>query len=434
MALASSLSLLVGDRAHSLRNRIAATFLLSATLIALLFSLFNFVFLYAVEDSAFAHMLDEEAILQREHWRRHGEFTTPLREYVALHPSPDSLPATVRQPLRGEPDRREFSGDDGKHYHLAVLELEPGQPEAYLLAEVSEYLLVRPIRNRMLAFYAVSALAVLSIAGLIGCLLARRATAPLTRLVEVLDDVEPDHRPAPFAAAFPDNEIGRLAKSLEQALARVAAFVEREQNFSRDASHELRTPVAIIHSSTELMSRQQLPETAREHLQQIRSAALQMEQIISTLLALARETSATEHPPVMLLPILERAIVQHAKLLREKDVQLDVQVPASATVSLPAPVLSILLNNLVANAFHYTETGVIGIAWHDNALEIRDTGPGIEEDIVERLGEPLVKGNASTGFGLGLSIAKRLCDRFDVVLSIGPIEDGGTRAEVRFPA
>ena len=69
-----------------------------------------------------------------------------------------------------------------------------------------------------------------------------------------------------------------------------------------------------------------------------------------------------------------------------------------------------------------------------SALEIRDSGPGIEEDIVQRLGEPLVKGSASTGFGLGLSIVKRLCNRFDVVLSIGPLKNGGTRAEVRFPA
>lgn len=424
----------MGSRAHSLRNRIAAAFLLSATLVALLFSLFNLVFLYGVEDSMFAHMLDEEAVHQREHWQRHGELTTPLRDYVALYPSAGSLPATVREPLQEEPERREFSGEDGKHYHLAVLELQSGQPAAYLLAEVSDYLLVRPIRNRMLAFYAVSALAVLSIAGLIGYLLARRATAPLTRLVEVLDEIEPDRPPAPFASAFPDNEIGSLAKSLEQALARVAAFVEREQNFSRDASHELRTPVTIIQSSTELLARQDLPENAREQLQQIRSAALQMEQIINTLLALARETSATAHPAIMLLPILEKTIVQHAKLLRDKDVRVDVQVPASASVTLPAPVLSILLNNLVANAFHYTETGVIRIAWHDNALEIRDTGPGIEEDIVERLGEPLVKGHASTGFGLGLSIAKRLCDRFDIVLGIGAMEDGGTRAQMRFPA
>lgn len=423
----------MGNRAHSLRNRIAATFLLSVTLVALLFSLFNFVFLYAVEDRAFARMLDEESVHQREHWRRQGVFTTPLREYVAFHPSSDTLPAKVREPLLREPDRREFFGDDGKHYHLAVFELEPGQPEAYLLAEVSEYLLVRPIRNHMLAFHAVSALGVLSISGLIGYLLARRATAPLTRLVEVLDDVEPDIRPVPFATSFPDNEIGKLATALEQALERVAAFIEREQNFTRDASHELRTPVAIVNSSAELLARQPLSETGCQQLQQIRAAALQMEQIINTLLALARETSGTAHPPIMLLPILETAIVQHANLLRDKNVHVDVQVSASATVALPAPVLSILLNNLVANAFHYTETGVIGMAWHDNALEIRDTGPGIEQDIVERLGEPLVKGKASTGFGLGLSIAKRLCDRFDVILSIGPVEDGGTRAVVTFP-
>lgn len=434
MAWASSCSQPVSSRPHSLRNRIAVAFVLSAGLVALLFSLFNFAFLYSVEDQAFARMLDEEAVHQREHWGRHGEFTTPLRGYVELHRSPRSLPAEVRERLLAEPERREFAGDQGRHYHLTVLESARGQPRAYLLAEVSEYLLVRPIRNRMLAFYAASALAVLSIAGLIGYLLARRATAPLTRLVEVLDHVEPDQPPVPFAPAFPDNEIGRLASSLEQALARVAAFVEREQSFSRDASHELRTPVAIIQGSTELLARQRLPEAAREQLQQIRSAALQMEQIIDTLLALARETSAAAHAPVMLLPILEKTIVQHAKLLRGKDVQVDVQVDANASVALPAPVLSILLNNLVANAFHYTENGIIGISWHGNALEVRDTGPGIEQEIVERLGEPLVKGAASTGFGLGLSIAKRLCDRYGVVLSIGAIEHGGTRAEARFPA
>jgi signal transduction histidine kinase len=434
----------MSNHAHSLRHRIAAAFLLSATLIALLFSLFNFVFLYAVEDRAFAHMLDEEAAHQRQHWQRHGEFTAPLRDYVALHRSPDSFPAAVKEPLIEEPNRREFFGDDGKHYHLAALKFQPGQAQAYLLAEVSAYLLVRPIRNRMLVFYAISALIVLSIAGLIGYLLAGRATAPLTRLVQMLDEVEPDTRPAPFATAFagtafagkafPDNEIGKLATALEQAFARGAAFLEREQNFTRDASHELRTPIAIIHSAAELLAMQQLPEAGREQLQQIRAAAIQMEQIVNTLLALAREAPKTAQPPVMLLPILEKAIVQHANLLRDKDVQLDVQIPARATVALPAPVLSILLNNLIANAFQYTPSGVIGIGWQDRALEIHDSGPGIEDDIVERLGEPLVKGSASTGFGLGLSIVKRLCDRFDLVLSISPHKNGGTRAEVRFPA
>ena len=422
----------MGTRPHSLRRRITASFLLSAALVAAVFSLFNFVFLYAVEDRAFARLLSEEVAHQQAHWRRHGGFTTPLRSYVSLHRSPDSLPPAVRRPLREEPGRREFFADDGRHYHLALLEPAPGQPNAYLLAEVSDLLLVRPVRSRLLAFYALAALGVLSIAGLIGYLLARRATAPLTRLVQVLDTVEPDSRPAPFATSFPENEIGRLATALEQALARVAAFVEREQHFTRDASHELRTPVAIIHSSAELLERQPLADGARTQLQQIRAAALQMEQIIATLLALAREMPQAAQAPVLLLPVLEKAIVQHAGLLRGKDVQLDIQVPASAAVALPAPVLSILLNNLVANAFQYTGAGVIEIAWKDEALEIRDSGPGIEADIVARLGEPLLKGHASTGFGLGLSIVKRLCDRFGAVLTIGPLEHGGTRAELRF--
>lgn len=420
-------------RAHKLRHRIVAAFLLSALLIALLFSLFNFVFLYSVEDVAFAHLLEEEALHQRQHWQQHGELAAPLREYVTVHASPAGFPAAVRNTLIDEPARREFFGDDGRHYHLATFQAAPGQPQVYLLAEVSEYLLVRPIRNRMLVFYAFSALAVLLIAGIIGYALARGATAPLTQLVEVMHDIKPDSRPQAFAAGFPDNEIGQLAAALEQALARIAAFVEREQNFTRDASHELRTPVAVVRSSTELLERQQLPDHAREQVQQIRAAALQMEQIVSTLLALAREAPVMAYSPVKLLPVLEKTIVQHAHLLRDKDVQLDIQVSETATVAVPAPVLSILLNNLVANAFHYTETGVIRIAWQNSTLEICDSGPGVEDHVVERLGEPLLKGKASTGFGLGLSIVKRLCDRFDVALCLGRSEDGGTRAEARFP-
>lgn len=420
-------------RAHNLRHRLVAAFLLSALLVALLFSLFNFVFLYSVEDVAFEHLLEEEAVHQRQHWQQHGELTAPMREYVTVHASAAGFPAEVRQTLIHEPARREFSGGDDRHYHLATFQPAPGQPQVYLLAEVSEYLLVRPIRNRMLVFYAFSALAVLLIAGIISYLLGRRATAPLTQLVAVLDNIKPDARPPAFAADFPDNEIGQLATALEQALARIAAFIEREQHFTRDASHELRTPVAVIRSSAELLENQQLPDHARDQVQQIHAAALQMEQLVSTLLALAREAPVAAHSPVMLLPILEKSIVQHAHLLRDKDVQLNIQISETATVAVPAPVLSILLNNLVANAFQYTASGVIRIAWQNRTLEICDSGPGVEDHVVERLGEPLLKGRASTGFGLGLSIVKRLCDRFDVALCLGRREDGGTRAEVTFP-
>jgi len=418
---------------HGLRNRVVVAFLLSALFIAVLFGFFNLMFIYSVEDTAFIHLLDDEAAHQREHWQQHERLTTPLRDYVAIYTSPEQFPSDVRQPFRDEPKRREFFGDEGRHYHLKILQPASGQPAVYLLAEVSDYLLVRPIRNRMLAFYALSALIVLLFAGLIGYALARHATAPLTRLVELLGDIRPEQAAASFARSFPNNEIGMLAQALEAALQRIAAFVEREQHFTRDASHELRTPITVIRSAAELMARQVLPVATQPQLQQIQSACLQMEQTIDALMSLAREQAPGAVTPIALLPVLEKAIVQHAHLLNEKNVQLDVQVPDSAKVPLPAPVLSILLNNLIANAFHYTKEGRIQIVFRDNALIICDSGPGIDEQLVARLYEPLVKGKDSTGFGLGLSIVKRLCHRFAVGLEIDTQPGHGTRAEVRFP-
>jgi signal transduction histidine kinase len=92
--------------------------------------------------------------------------------------------------------------------------------------------------------------------------------------------------------------------------------------------------------------------------------------------------------------------------------------------------LTVLLDNLIGNAFQYTQEGKVTIEMINNTLIVADTGPGIDQSISGVITDPAVKGSQSTGYGFGLSIVKRLCEhqRWSLALS----SDRGTQISVTF--
>lgn len=421
------------NRAGSLRGRMVAAFALFALVTALCFSVFSVLFVYSVEDDFFGQMLQQEAAHQQRSWRTSGSLATPLRDNVSLHRGLATFPADLARQLGGRARNGEFFGEQGRHYHVRKLSL--GAAPAYLVAEVSRDLVVRPRMPFILGFLAVATLAILAITLGIGYWLAWRATAPLTRLAQLVSNAQPGQLPQRFAQGFPDNEIGALAGKLEEAMARIADFIEREQHFTRDASHELRTPLAVIEGAAQLLAQQPLPPQAAEQLQRLRGAAVQMAQTVATLLSLAREelgTSALKPgpEPVALLPLVEDAVVQFAHLLDGKAVEVSVEVADGTVVPAHRAALAILVSNLVSNAFGHTRQGAIRIYLEGDSLVVADSGPGIEPGLRERLFEPGAKGEASAGFGLGLSIARRLGERVGIGIAIDNAPDGGTLARL----
>lgn len=422
-----------GVAPHSLRRRLTAAFALVALCTALLFSGFAVVFMYALEDEVFANMLEQESAHQQSSWQASGSLAAPLRPYVSLHRDSASLPGD----LRGQPGVAhggEFFGDAGRHYHVRQLAL-PGAEPVLMVAEVSSELMVRPRLPRVLGFLGALLLAMLLLTLALGYWLARRATRPLEALAQMVGSAAPDQLPKGFAASYPANEIGALARALDDALARVAAFVEREQHFTRDASHELRTPLAVIEGAAFLLAEQPMPPQAAQQLQRIRSAATQMAQTVETLLALAREDQAPNAPadaapPVALLPLAESIVVQLAHLLEGKAVEVDVTIAPQATLQVPQAALRIVLANIVRNAFEHTQAGCVRIGFADGRLSVSDQGPGIDPAIQSRLFEAGVKGGASSGHGLGLSIARRLAQRIGLQLVLERAAGGGTVASL----
>ena len=139
------------------------------------------------------------------------------------------------------------------------------------------------------------------------------------------------------------------------------------------------------------------------------------------LLALAREQeSPAAASDTTVLPVLERVVVEQSPWLEGKPVEVSVNVATDLGSALPAPVLQVLLANLVGNAFAHTRAGRIAITGDGDALRIANPGGAVgEHDFA-----PFAKGEESTGFGLGLSIVRRLCERHAIDLRFEQEEDG----------
>ena len=421
----------------SLSQRIVRSFVLSALCCALLFSLVNLVFVYTVEDQFFYHQLKQEQQRQLQH----PTTVPPASPLVQLYFKAADFPADIAEKFQQNTKAREIPGEAGRHYHLLTFDHPAQSQPVWLVMEVSQQLVVRPIRTEMLLFYGFTTLLMLAGAALIGVWLSRRATRPLLELVQLVQQSQQTQSlPAGFAAEFRDNEIGLLARTLEQAFARLQQFVERERAFSRDASHELRTPLSLIQSSAELLLLQpDLAGSAQQKLQQITAACRQMTQLINTLLTLSREQALPDHDnpeqgasAIALLPLLEQLVIQHSDLLLRQQLTLDLQLAETTQplgVQKVSPVLlQMILANLLQNACSHSLPGVVLIAADAQGLLI--SNPVAVADLPLEPASLFAKGRHSSGYGVGLGIVQRLCQHSGIGLVIMLSADE-TRLEVR---
>lgn len=403
---------------HSLSRRIVSQFCLFTLVLSCIYGAMSFLLMYDMEDSFIENTMAKEAEYLIEERGKQGDWPIPRNSYMRLYFSLLDLPEPVKSKIASEPNRKEFYAEEGKHYHLYKI---AGTQQAYLLAEVSGMLMVRPITGILLTVMLILCLTLVVIACSIAWFLGRKTAKPLQQLADLVDGVAPEALPDSFANKFPRNEIGILATTLEQTMARTKRALSREKNFTRDVSHELRTPVAIIKNAVEVyQNNDSTDKTATDELiKRISDASVQMEQTVVTLLSLAREEhTSVEKSSVNLLALVEQAVIDHSYLLNNKDVEVIVNDNTDCGLYLQKGMLKVLLDNLISNAFQYTNNGEVNISYSNNSLVIADTGSGIEAEIADSVTEVAVKGSQSTGYGFGLSIVKRLCEHQDWQLNV----------------
>ncbi|HKN79258.1 MAG TPA: HAMP domain-containing sensor histidine kinase [Lysobacter sp.] len=259
----------------------------------------------------------------------------------------------------------------------------------------------------------------------------------LARQVAAWDPRQPDIdvlAPHRLPADIGSGEARQLAQALHTLGERVEAFVARERNFTRDASHELRTPLTVIRVAADLLETEQLSSRGTRSLHRIQRASRDMEAVIDAFLILAREADIEpqrEHFAVS--DIVAEEVDKVQPLLEGKPVELRVVKRAEPELHAPSRVLAVMVGNLLSNACQYTDKGDIEVRIEEDRVSVRDTGIGMTRETLQRAFDPFYRADQDIGgMGLGLSVVRRLGERFGWPVVLESVPGSGTLATIQF--
>ena len=234
-----------------------------------------------------------------------------------------------------------------------------------------------------------------------------------------------------------DREIITLAKALDRLTKRVREFIARERDFTRDVSHELRSPLTVISIACDmLLTEQELARPAKNSVHRIKRAADDMNSLVEAFLLLARESDGSlTTEPVNVNDLLAEEAERFRPLLEGKPVELNIKTNCQLEVNAPSKVLSVIISNFLGNAVMYTDQGAIDLIIDTDRLVVQDSGIGMEIDDKGQAFKPYFRGSNSRrgGHGVGLSIVKKLSNRFSWQVDLTSEPGVGTTATLHMP-
>ncbi|MDR1075108.1 MAG: HAMP domain-containing histidine kinase [Xanthomonadaceae bacterium] len=259
----------------------------------------------------------------------------------------------------------------------------------------------------------------------------RRSLRPLSNLAQDIGALAPDRAGQRITAGDKaSSELHVIASALNDYLQRQEEFVERERVFNDTASHELRTPIAVIAGASELALEQPgLPPAARHQVQRILRTARSVEQLITLLLTLAKDPArlARNNDTVLLHELLLEIIGDHRHLMQDKALTIVVDGLAPCAVEAPLHIVQVAIGNLLRNAIENSDQGEVRIRLDAGAtVTIEDPGHGMTSEEISRIYAQIARGGGREGGGIGLELLGRLCEHLGWTLSITSTPGKGT--------
>jgi two-component system sensor histidine kinase TctE len=265
------------------------------------------------------------------------------------------------------------------------------------------------------------------------------ALRPLERLGEAIAERSPDDL-RPVTANTPE-EVEPLVVAINLFMERLQTALDALRNFTGNASHQLRTPLAVVRTQIALINRSSGPDDVAAASDKATSALERAERVLSHLLVLARvdaSAGAAILMPVDIVAIAKEVTSEMVPAALARDIDLGFEGPDVAEVAADPILLAELLRNLVSNAISYAGRGAIVTvrvvrAPDQIVLEVEDNGPGLSSAqmtaaIQSRRGSArplphLEKGQAN-GMGLGLAVAVEISGLFGARLCLSTARSG----------
>jgi two-component system sensor histidine kinase ArlS len=304
------------------------------------------------------------------------------------------------------------------------------------------------ISDLLLVIMAIGGLGALILSALGGIFLTRQLLKPIRSITDTMRKIK--HKGLHERVIIYDNhdEISKLANMFNEMMDQLQKAFQQQQQFVEDASHELRTPIAIIEGHLSLLNRwgKDDPELLNESLAASLQELTRLKGLAQELLELSRAEVVTDHskselvaPSQIMTSIVKNMAIIHPEFV----FQLNLEELRGMYINITPHHLEQILLILLDNAIKYSKEvkTIHVVSSHDNAfiqIQIIDFGVGIPPmdlpfvfDRLYRVNK--ARGGEQAGYGLGLSIAQRLIERYGGTISMTSAENNGTCVRISFP-
>ena len=456
----------------SFKNRIALYYMLAtASIMVLVFLIIFFVVQSAVygeldEDLAFeAHKHTEEIYIKGDSIFFINKNEWQEREHIEVQVNPvfiqvvnkdgalmDKSPNLKEDNLLFFQDKAidqqfdtELKSQVVRQIQIPIM--EDGKTKGYIMAAMSlegSKIVLDSLRKNLFLLFPLVLIGLFFITRF----LAGRSIIPVKVITETTDRITRHSLNERIDLPTNKDELFTLTSSINELLDRLADTIEREKQFTSDASHQLRTPLAVLKGTLEVLVRK--PRSSEEYTEKIIGSIKEIDrlsEIVNQLLLLARFDNASQElqkHTVNLLTATDTVLHRYKNVIQKKELKINVfnETKDSTVVTAHSYYIDLILDNILSNAIKYSNPkSAIDIHFLQNTEQIicliQDYGIGIKMTDLPQVFNPFYRSNALvhkeiSGNGLGLSIVKKAADLLGVEVLLSSEFGTGTVVELRF--
>lgn len=295
--------------------------------------------------------------------------------------------------------------------------------------------------------FMLGAAASVVIASAVGWFLAKKALRPVAEITKLARKIEAENLNERITIEVPNDEIGRLASTMNEMIARLEKSFRQIKQFTGDASHELKTPLTILKGEMEIALRSKDDVKAmREALKSSLEEIDRMNDIVRNLLDLAKMDVEKESQPkesVDLEKLLKERLEHFRRLALDSGIEMYILKSIPLIVRGDRVRISQLLSNLIDNAIKYTpRDGTVELSLAGEGgqavFRVRDTGVGISKEDAPFVFDRFYRVDKARsrdvgGAGLGLSICKGIAEAHGGTLEVTSVPGKGSTFVAKLP-
>jgi len=393
----------------SIKRRVFALLSGLALTLFVSYSAISIMVAYIVEDTVINQVAKVEARSLQKQYELTGSWQTSS-EYFQIYDDLEKMPPDYQAQIINPNDEREIFTNTGRHFHFLIMQL--GEKQVYLLAEVTQLLVVSNMSGAILIMTSLGLIVTFFLTIYVTYRISTKTVKPVTDLTDAVRQLDSKTNKLPNELLAAPDEIGFLAKSLQQSFDQLTTALERESEFTRDVSHELRTPVTVMKNMLQLNAGKPMTAGQQATMQQQLDT---LNSQITGLLALARAESVNVKS-VKVVTAVEEAVMSLDELIQSQNFEIEVDIPYSMDVAVNPHLFNLLIINLLENAMKHASEPKLSVQGKAKQLIFSNPSCGKVDNSIMLKAQ---KGNKSEGLGQGLFLVSRILDKMGWQYNLG---------------